>query len=280
MKQLLRSGLALVVISGTLALAAPAHAAAILPGFDSNVLGPNDDGSTGLVPLGFTVDFFGTDYGSAYVNNNGNITFDAPLSTFTPFSLLSTSRVIIAPFFADVDTRAAGDLVSYGTGTVGTQAAFGVNWVNVDYFASSTAHTNRNSFQLVIVDRSDIGAGDFDFWFNYDLIQWETGGASGGNAAGCGGNSARVGWSNGSTASQELPGSAVNGAFLDSGTCVQSPGPFALINNSLNSDVDGRYIFSVRNGQVVSTPEPATLLLLGMSAAAAGLRRRSRKSRS
>src|SRR5205823_147329 len=88
----------------------------IVPGFNQNTLAANDDGSTGLVPLGFNADFFGTTYTSAYVNNNGNITFNQPLFAFTPFSLLTTATPIIAPFFADVDTR-SGNPVTYGTGT-------------------------------------------------------------------------------------------------------------------------------------------------------------------
>lgn len=90
---------------------------AMRPGFNANTLPGNDDGSTGLVPIGFTVNFFGTNYSGLYVNNNGNLTFDAALSEFTPFDLTSPNRVIIAPFFADVDTR-VGNVVTFGTGTV------------------------------------------------------------------------------------------------------------------------------------------------------------------
>ena len=227
-----------------------AQASAIVNGFDSNVLSPNDDGSTGLVNLGFEANFFGVQGSAVYVNNNGNVTFDQSLFTFTPFDLTSTGRQIIAPFFADVDTRAAGDPVTYGTGTFNGRPAFGVNWVNVDYFSSSASHTNRNSFQLILVDRSDIVPGDFDIVFNYDQIQWETGQASGSDPNGRGGSSARVGYSNGTGDPGtffELPGSAVNGAFLDGGSD-------ALISDSINSSVDGRYIFAARSGTVV-TPE-------------------------
>jgi len=157
-----------------LAVAGAADAAAIRvnPGFDANTVPRNDDSFVGPVGLGFSIDFYGLPFSTAFVNNNGNITFDAGLSTFTPFNLTTTGRQIIAPFFADVDTRSAGRPVRYGQDTVDGRPAFGVNWIDVDYFSSSTAHTNRNSFQLVLIDRSDINPGDFDFEFNYDQIQW------------------------------------------------------------------------------------------------------------
>lgn len=250
---------ALLAVLGTAPLA---EAAAIVPGaYNTNTLPGNDDGSTGLVNIGFNINFFGVSQNNVYVNNNGNITFTAPLATFTPFGLLTSPIAIIAPFFADVDTRGAVTDVTYGTGTFDGRQAFGVNWIDVDYFAAAD-RANTNSFQLILVDRSDIGAGDFDFLFNYDQIVWETGQASGGDANGCGGSSARVGWTNGDLVDFELAGSGVNGAFVNGGPC--GGGANALIRNRLNSNVDGRYVFNVRNGVVQQpVPEPASLMLFG-----------------
>ena len=226
----------------------------IRPGFNGNTLPSNDDGSTGAIPLGFTADFFGQIFNNAFVNNNGNITFGASLSTFTPFGLLNTNRQIIAPFFADVDTREAGAVVTpdvtYGPGVVAGRPAFGVDWIDVRHFSVGGANAGlpANTFQLVLIDRSDVAAGDFDIEFNYGQILWEAGTASGSNQFGLGGTSATVGYSNGINAAVEFPGSRVNGSLLDSG-----PAATSLIQNSLNSANAGRYVFFARSGNVGTT---------------------------
>lgn len=245
-----RHGVAIpAVLAALLVCAMPAAAGPVLnlPGFHTDVLSPNDDGSTGAAPIGFTINFFGVSYSSVYVNNNGNITFTGPLGTFTPFSLLSTATPVIAPFFGDVDTRGDGSgVVSYGNDTYSGYSAFGVEWPQVGYFAEGT--NKLNTFELMLLDRSDTGAGNFDIYFNYDQIQWETGNASGGSN-GLGGSSARAGYSNGVGASLELAGSAVNGALIDGG-------PNALTTHSLNSGgVLGRYIFSAREGSIEPPPD-------------------------
>ncbi|MBI3409371.1 MAG: hypothetical protein HY040_13605 [Planctomycetes bacterium] len=221
---------------------------AIRPGFDSFSLPATDDGSTSAVAIGFSVNYFGTSFDHLFVNNNGNVTFDAPLADFSAPDLTTTSTAIIAPFFADVSTT-QGNVVTYGAGTVDGHAAFGVTWPGVGYYQD---HFDLlNTFQLVLIDRSDIAAGDFDMEFNYGSIQWETGDASGG-VNGRGGDSARVGWSNGTGVPGtffEMPGSGVTGSFLD-----ETPDS-GLVNNSLNSDVMGRYVFPV--------PAPALVGVIG-----------------
>jgi hypothetical protein len=226
---------------------------AIVPGFNQNFLPANDDGSSDRVVLPFPVNFFGQTYDSLFVNNNGNVTFDQPLSTYTPFSLLTTQHPMIAPFFGDVDTRhGLSDITRYGTGFFNGHQAFGVTWAGVGvgyYFANAS---KLNKFQMLIVERNDTGFGNFDIIFNYDQIQWETGDASGGRD-GLGGSSARIGYSNGIDASFELPGSAINGAFLDTNTAS------GLIHNT-NSSVNGRYIFQVRNSSPMVYVRNSTLV--------------------
>jgi hypothetical protein len=220
-----------------------------VPGFTSNSLPREDDAPSAQASVGFNLNFFGVQTNQVFVNNNGNITFGQALSQFTPTGLNGNNGgiPIIAPFFADVDTRGGGGVVTYGTGMLCGHQAFAVNYVDVGYFDSHTDKTD--SFQVVLIDRSDIGAGDFDIEFNYNNIQWETGDASGGTD-GLGGSSAVVGYSNGTGAAGtnfELAGSAVNGALINGGAD-------ALVSNNLLASTDGRYHFLVRNGAVMQAP--------------------------
>ncbi|HXN73529.1 MAG TPA: nidogen-like domain-containing protein [Candidatus Acidoferrales bacterium] len=236
-----------------------------LTGFTANVIPPNDDGSTTQINLPFAINFFGTTFNSLFVNNNGNVTFGTALSEFTPSGLNTNNGgiPIIAPFWADVDTSAAAPdsqdagsppsgVVTFGVDTVNGHQAFGVNYENVGYFSF---HSDKlNSFQLILIDRSDTGiAGAFDMEFNYDKIQWEAGDASDGSDGLCGDPTqcAAVGYSNGTGnpgTNFQLPGSFTTGALLDNG-----PAATSLIHNSLNNTMIGRYLFQVRNGTVQPT---------------------------
>ncbi|MDP6662615.1 MAG: hypothetical protein QF477_00960 [SAR202 cluster bacterium] len=142
---------------------------AVRTGFDANTLAANDDLSTGPVSLGFTANFFGTNQTSLYVNNNGNVTFGSSLSTYSAFDLGNTTKAIIAPFFGDVDTAESGSaVVTYGSGSVDGNAAFGVNWPGVECYRPPAPGLNH--FQLLLIDRSDVASGDFDIEFNYDQV--------------------------------------------------------------------------------------------------------------
>ncbi|HXB67551.1 MAG TPA: nidogen-like domain-containing protein [Candidatus Acidoferrales bacterium] len=220
------------------------------------------------------MDFFGVNFSSVFLNTNGNVTLSGPLNTFTPFGLTGTHAQIIAPFFADVDTRnPASGVTTFGSGTFDGHPAFGFDWINVGYYNSHVDKTD--SFQLLLVDRSDTGAGNFDIVFNYDKLLWETGDASGGSG-GLGGSSARAGFSNGtgsSGTSFELTGSGIPGALLNGGVD-------ALVSHDLNSNVLGRYIFNARNSTIVTTsdsPEPGSLLLFGIGTVILGCSRRFSK---
>ena len=211
----------------------------------------NDDGSTGRINLPFQVNFFGTTYSSFFINNNGNVTFNSPMSTFTPFQIEARTPPIIAAFLADVDTRGGNSgLTTYSQRTVDFQGrpAFCISWIDVGYYSVRT--DKKNTFQMLLVDRADTGSGNFDIVLNYSRILWETGDASGGRN-GYGGTSAGAGFSAGNgdpSAFFQFPGSLVNGALLDTNPAT------GLVHHSRNSNILGRYIFNVRNGRPDITP--------------------------
>jgi subtilisin family serine protease len=239
----------------------PAAAAAVIDadppaevtdaGCGESSLPANDDGSAGAVPLPFVANFFGTNYSSLYVNNNGNVTFQSPQATYTPFTFTASTPPIVAPFFADVDTRGIGSgVATYGPITFGSRPAFCVNWNGVGYYSG---HTDKlNSFQLLLVDRGDAGAGDFDIVMNYNALTWETGDASGG-LEGYGGVPAGAGFSAGDGDPNhffQFPGSLETTGLLDANPRT------GLVNGRRGSLQPGRYIFPVRNG---APPGSATL---------------------
>ena len=272
-----------MVIAPSRALAA---GAAIIPnsafaGFTDVAMQRSDDGSwpsdvsPAAFPFGFNINYFGAEETGAFVNNNGNITFGSPQSSYSPFGLAGTTLPIIAPFFADVDTY-SGNTVDIGTGTLDGFKIFVANWPGVECYPATNSSVLDN-FQVILVDRPDLGTGahgdDFQIEFNYDSIQWDAGEASGGNPN-CTGSpdtdAAAVGYSDGTQTTghyYQLPGSQTSGALLDSNTTS------GLIYNELNSDtataipasgtpVLGRYIFTVTNGQPV-TPSTVTTSLSG-----------------
>ena len=129
-------GILLVVIAGTFTILTLSSAQALGPnairsGFDGNTLPRGLDNSSGSEQIGFTINFFGTNHSSLFVNANGNLTFNAALSTFSPFDLGTTTKPIIAPFFADTDTRIGGNQVTFGTGDVGGRTTFGATWPGI-----------------------------------------------------------------------------------------------------------------------------------------------------
>ncbi len=158
---------------------------------------PNDDGSSELINLPFTFDFYGNQYNSLYINNNGNISFVSPYITFTPNPFPDSSYNMIAPFWADVDTRGTYDSLGVFAGDGGsvwykiTPTALIVNWNQVGYFSY---HTDLvSTFQLIISNGSDslVSAGG-NVSFCYQDMQWTTGDASSG-IGGFGGAPATVG---------------------------------------------------------------------------------------
>jgi hypothetical protein len=254
--------LVFVALLALLPQTAFAAAAIIRPThYNDNLVTRGDDTSNLVVNLPFTMNWLGTNYSQVYINMNGNITFTSGYTSYQPTALTSVGQAIIAPFWADVNTtNVSGGQVTYSNLTSGTvptwqgHKVFMVNWENVQYYYNNATNASpppNDSFQLVLVDRSDTGTGNFDIMFNYDTMGWDLGTASGTDYA-------RAGWStaNGTNGSYELPGSGVNDALLDSG-----PSATSLVQNYQNPDgVLGRYIWQVRSGVAPNQPPKITVV--------------------
>lgn len=148
----------------------------------------NDDGSTAAKTIPFNFCLYGTNYTQLYINNNGNISFGAPYSTFSSSPFPDPTYIMVAPFWGDVDTRAAASgLVYYKI----TPTYMIVKWENVGYYSN---HTDKlNTFQLIITDGTDpiLPSGN-NIAFCYADMQWTTGDASSGTG-GFGGVPSTVG---------------------------------------------------------------------------------------
>lgn len=130
--------------------------------------------SSSNLSLGFTYDICGLNFTSMFVNMNGNVTFGSNYTTFTPVGMPNNSTaVMVAPFWADVDTRSCGTVYYESNPTNAI-----VTWHDVGYYDSNC--DKRNSFQLVMTNGFDplIGIGNNTAFF-FENMEWTTGDVTG-----------------------------------------------------------------------------------------------------
>jgi len=229
-------------------------------GFGENFIARNDDSyanDISIIDVFGTegLDFFGTNYTTISINNNGNITFGGSgLSSFTPWGMQETSAYpMIAAYFADVDTRGyttnvdgpgavtattggtstGSNLVWYDFDSAGNggKGILTITWDDVGYYSN---HTDKlNAFQMRLIGQ---GGGNFDIEFRYEEIDWTTGDASDG-VDGLGGVIARAGYTKGDGVNYfELNQSGIQDQML------------SLDSTTGNTGVIGYYRFSSTSG--------------------------------
>lgn len=164
----IRSQLTQLASAACLSLAAmPAAAALYTPSIGALLPGyvQNDDGIFAAVNLGFSLNFFGTNYSSLFINNNGNATFGAPTRAFNPAPLnIQSTQPMIAPYWTDLDSTNGGP--SAGIYLAQTAHQLIVTWQDLGYFNQN--YTGRVTFQLVLNDPSaPIAAGESVIGFFY-----------------------------------------------------------------------------------------------------------------
>ncbi|CAB3980322.1 sushi domain-containing 2-like [Paramuricea clavata] len=170
--------------------------------FTDRKLPANDDGSSGELTLSVPFPFFKSKYQRLYVNTNGVISFKDSVEEFIPVTFpTANDQPMIAPYWADVDTRNGGEVFYRQSASVelfqratndvkryfasqfpSFQASwvFIATWQNVSRFRrarsllSNIANPMRNTFQVVLITN---GRHSFAIFY-YEKIEWTTGDAS------------------------------------------------------------------------------------------------------
>jgi hypothetical protein len=211
--------------------------------------GRNDDGFSGPINLGFTLNFFGTPYTQFFANNNGNISFGAGIEDFIPTGPTGAASPVISPYFADVDTRGALSGVLHLRTDIANEII--LTWDQVGYYSE---HDDKlDSFQLVVRGPGfATPSGEGTIGFFYKNMPWITTDTS---------TTAAVGFGNGAGASEVLQGSNTS---------------------TINTVLANHFIWFDQNLVVVPppVPEPETyaLLLAGLAAVRVATRRRKERA--
>ncbi len=115
-----------------------------------------DDCSSPSMSLGFTLDWFGTQYTNIFINTNGGAVLDDGLGSFSRYrslDLRTATRPYILPLFTDLNPAANGT-VEFGRGTISdgaTKNVFWAEWVDVAEYGNNSA---RQEFQMLIIEES------------------------------------------------------------------------------------------------------------------------------
>jgi hypothetical protein len=148
-----------------------------------------DDGFVGPIPITVTFPFFQKSFTSLYVNTNGLVTFDSPVTAYVPNAFQLKNITGVAPFWADIDNTVGGEIY-YREVTennilnqiaVDIRQAFPVfvyfrpiwafiaTWDEVALYDSSNPRSN-NTLQAVLATN---GRHSFAV-FNYANLMWPT----------------------------------------------------------------------------------------------------------
>ncbi len=147
-------------------------------GFGEQAMAHSDDSSIRL-SLGAVfehgLNYLGRDYGAdqLWLNTNGTVSFGARVSAYPTAGNGGLARDMIAPFWADVDTRLDGEGFESGGIWVDVDAVGDVVTITWDAVGVYRRRADTpNTFQMQLFDR---GGGDFDIVYRYDTIGWTIG---------------------------------------------------------------------------------------------------------
>ncbi|XP_067316857.1 alpha-tectorin-like [Anolis sagrei] len=223
----------------------------------------DDDGTSPEIHMSEPFKYFGVNHTTCFVNNNGVVSFDEPVSEYTPKAIpLTDGEAFVAPYWGDVNNKLGGDIwyretkdpIMLDTITKDMNKhfpdmpftakwAFIATWDHVAYFGSRSNKTN--TFQCVLTNGNNISM----VMLNYGDIQWTTGTASGGDRkTGLGGTPAQAGFNTGDNENYySIPGS-------------RSAHILNIINTS-NVEVPGRWAFRADNFSATGVSEELQKLI-------------------
>jgi hypothetical protein len=235
--------------------------------------------SSGPIDIGFDINFFGNTYSQLYVYNNGSISFSGGQAVYTGSSMPNMQLApdpFISPLTFDTDSHKVGWAVSNGSGTADYNYKDNGAYEMMTYWLGTwmvdppgdTNPNGRNLSTLMIVDRSDVKVGDFDFVFIFYSGDWDGTNVFDASFFGYG-------------AQGNLYGYTTDSDHLLTLNASQLP------YHSINSGRVGHYVFEVRDGVVTNplpflttvVPEPETwaMMLAGLGLMAGIARRRQVK---
>jgi gliding motility-associated-like protein len=118
-----------------------------------------DDGYSGVFPLGFTFNFYGTNYTQCVIGSNGLISFDLTLAgAYCPWPITAalagnpSARNAICGPWCDILISAGGS-ITYSTAGVAPNRRFAVTWCGTGMYSCTTQWTTS---QIIIYETSNL----------------------------------------------------------------------------------------------------------------------------
>jgi len=240
-------------------------------------IGATGQQSTTGLPIGFPIDFYGTEQSTVFVNSNGSISFGAGSWHYDePLERILDGSAGVVPYGMDLDNREIsypgsawgsgrhGDFFYWGRTTYQGHLAFVATWMNIQTYSANTFKTDWNTFQVMLVDIDGAAGTDVDIIVNYGGLQANPHGYGEGCPDGqytC----VAIGLGSVQGGTTQYASIVDDNDVLYNGRLnadVADTGAHPLNVAHLNSNVPGRFKFRMRDGtlpQTATPPGPPTI---------------------
>ncbi len=226
------------------------------------------DGGGGF-PIGFPINFYGTEYSTVFVNSNGSISFGSGSDEYDePLDQILDGAAGVVPFGIDLDNRDLAapnsawgaarhsDFFYWGRTTYEGHEAFVATWMNMKGYRADPANADLDTFQVMLVDVDGSAGTDVDIIVNYGSLLTDY---KGYRNAGDGLDRAAIGVGSIKDNVVQYASIVDDAGVLYNGmptADVADPGTHPLNLAHLNSTVPGRFDFQMRGGHLPQTATP------------------------